>query len=312
MQKRRKIIQSILLAPFIATANHTTASTSTLITSNPTEALLKSERLSHRFKMSLNAYSFNAPLVNKQVTIEEVIDFCGALNLDAIDLTGYYMKGYPVVPDDEYIFALKNRIHKVGLSVSGTGIRNDFGSPDPANRLAEVEFVKKWIEVAAKLGAPVIRVYSAKKLPEGYAWKEVADWIIESFKLCIAHGKKYGVIIGLQNHNDFILTAEQAIYFAEHLDKDWFGLVVDTGNFQTKEGYEEIKLAAPYAVNWQIKELITIGGKIQEMDLDKLMKIIAASPYKGYLPTETLSPGDPKQILPPFLEKVHAALVPYL
>ena len=312
MQKRRKLIQSILLAPFIATA-HTSASSNNLAnTSTPISTSSKPRKLSHRFKMSLNAYSFNAPLVNKQITIEEVIDFCGDLNLDAIDLTGYYLKGYPLVPDDAYIYSLKNRAHKAGISISGTGIRNDFGSANPTDRLAEVEFVKKWIEVAAKLGAPVIRIYSAKKLPEGYAWKEVADWIIDSFKLCVAHGKKYGVIIGLQNHNDFILTAEQAIYFAENLDKDWFGLVVDTGNFQTKEGYEEIKLAAPYAVNWQIKELITIDGKIQEMDLNTLMKIIAASPYKGYLPTETLSPGDPKKILPPFLEKVHTALAPYL
>jgi hypothetical protein len=48
------------------------------------------------------------------------------------------------------------------------------------------------------------------------------------------------------------------------------------------------------------------------MDLPKLMKIIAASNYKGYLPTETLSPGNPKEILPPFLNKVHKAIAEYM
>jgi sugar phosphate isomerase/epimerase len=274
--------------------------------------LKKGGQLSHRFKLSLNAYSFNGPLTKKEITIQEVIDFCGALNLDAIDLTGYYLENYPNVPSDEYIYGIKQKVHKAGLSISGTGIRNDFGSPDPIIRLKEVEFVKSWINVAAKLGAPVIRIYSAKSIPKGYNWEETAAWILDCFKLCVAYGKKMGVIVAMQNHNDFITTAKQAIYFSENLDPDWFGLVVDTGNFQTNNAYEEIKLVANYAVNWQVKELVTINGTIEPMDLSKLMKIIAASNYKGYLPTETLSPGDPKQILPPFLNKVHEAILPYM
>ena len=305
MNQRRNFLQSLLFMP--AFVNN--------IGFNLNEQFVAPEfasSLSHRFKISLNAYSFNGPLTKHQITIEEVIDFCGNLNIDAIDITGYYLQNYPEVPTDEYINSIKNRVHKAGLSISGTGIRNDFGSPDPAIRNAEVAFVKKWIDVAAKLGAPVIRIYSAKKLPDGYSWSEVADWIIESIEQCVQYGKKLGVIIAMQNHNDFILTAEQAIYFVQRLDKQWFGLVVDTGNFISKEAYSEIERVAPFAVNWQIKELTTIQGKVQPMDLKKLIKIIAASPYKGYLPTETLSPGDPKLIIPPFLEKVSEALQPYM
>ncbi len=305
MHQRRKFLKSLFFVPTIANN----------IGLNSNEQLdtpVVTSSLSHRFKISLNAYSFNGPLIKKEITIEEVIDFCGNLNIDAIDITGYYLQNYPEVPSDEYINSIKNRVHKAGLSVSGTGIRNDFGSPNPAIRNTEVAFVKKWIEVAAKLGAPVIRIYSAKKIPEGYAWKQVAEWIIESFDQCVQYGKKLGVIIAMQNHNDFILTAEQAIYFVDRLDKQWFGLVVDTGNFQTKDAYSEIELVAPFAVNWQIKELTTIQGKVQPMDLKKLIKIIASSSYKGYLPTETLSPGDPKVIIPPFLKKVSEALDPYM
>jgi hypothetical protein len=44
------------------------------------------------------------------------------------------------------------------------------------------------------------------------------------------------------------------------------------------------------------------------MDLYKLCRIINASSYRGYLPIETLSPGDPFQIVPPFLKLVRGAL----
>lgn len=297
MHSRRKQLQWMLAAPLLLKVPLEPISKTTLV-----------ETSSNRFKLSLNAYSFNGPLTRKEITLPEVIRFCREQNLEAIDLTGYYLPGYPVPPKDEELFEIKNLIHRSGLSVSGTGIRNDFGSPDPAQRAKELEFVKSWIDVAAKLGAPVIRIYSAKKLTEGYTWNQMADWIIEAFRECVAYGKSKGVIVAMQNHNDFILTAAHVLYFVERLDPKWFGLVVDTGNFQQQDPYEEIAKLAPYAVNWQIKELVTIKGVNQPMDLEKLMRVIVASPYAGYLPTETLSPGNPKEILPPFLQKVRAAV----
>lgn len=263
----------------------------------------------NRFKISLNAYSFNDYLTKHGLTLEELIIFCSDNNFDAVDLTGYYFPNYPEVPTDEYIFHIKNLVHKNGLSISGTGIRNDFTDPDESKRAKEILFVKQWIEVAAKLGAPVLRIFTGKKLPEHYQWEQVADWIIQDIKICLDHAKKFGVIIGLQNHNDFILTADQAIYFAKNLDKDWFGLIVDTGSFVKNNAYAEIEKAAPYAVNWQIKELITMNGNIEAMDLNRLFKIIFNSTYKGYLPIETLSKGDQKQIIPDFYKSVQNAMI---
>lgn len=78
-------------------------------------AYSKESSLSHRFKLSLNAYSFNGPLTKKEITIQEVIDFCGDLNLDAIDLTGYYLDNYPNVPSDEYINSIKQKVHEAVL-----------------------------------------------------------------------------------------------------------------------------------------------------------------------------------------------------
>ena len=84
--------------------------------------------------------------------------------------------------------------------------------------------------------------------------------------------------------------------------------MLDTGSFVTEEPYSEIKKTAQYAVNWQIKEHLNYNGKQEDMDLEKLFRIVYASSYRGYLPIETLSPGDPFQIVPPFLKKVKDAL----
>ena len=89
---------------------------------------------------------------------------------------------------------------------------------------------------------------------------------------------------------------------------EWFGLVLDTGSFVTEEPYGEIAKMANQAVNWQIKEKLNYMGKTEDMDLPRLFRIIRNSTYRGYLPIETLSPGNPLEIVPPFIRKVNAAL----
>ncbi|MBV9987538.1 MAG: sugar phosphate isomerase/epimerase, partial [Chitinophagaceae bacterium] len=169
------------------------------------------ENSSNRFKISLNAYSFNEPLRSGKTNLDAVMEFCAREGFDAIDLTGYYFPGYPEPPADEYIFHLKRKAHALGLAISGTGIRNEFAEPDKTKRETEIAFVKKWIDVAAKLGAPVIRVFSGKAVPTGYSWQQTADWIIADLKACADYGRQKGVIVAMQNHNDFVKTADQAI-----------------------------------------------------------------------------------------------------
>jgi sugar phosphate isomerase/epimerase len=119
---------------------------------------------------------------------------------------------------------------------------------------------------------------------------------------------KGGVIIGIQNHNDFIKTSADALKILKMVDSEWAGLILDTGSFRSADPYAEIAAAAPYAVNWQIKENVFIGEEQVKVDLSKLLKIIRVSGYRGYLPIETLGEGDPKVKVPKFLEEVRTAM----
>ena len=113
--------------------------------------------------------------------------------------------------------------------------------------------------------------------------------------------------MAIQNHNDFIKTADQAIEIIRRVNSDWFGLILDIGSFRT-DPYNEIAQTIPYAVNWQLKETVFVNGIEQKTDLNRLMKIISESGYRGYLPIETLGEGDPKVKVPRFLKEVREAL----
>lgn len=270
-----------------------------------------------KLKLSLNAYSFSKALNDhilgrrKGITLLDLLDFCAEHNFDAIDPTGYFFPGYPDVPTDEYINNFKRRAFQLGLDISGTGVRNDFATPDQASRAADVQHVKEWIEVAAKLGAPVIRVF-AGPVPEGYAWEDVSKWMATDLRECADYGKEYGVLVGVQNHGDMLKTAKQTLRIVEMVDSDWFGVIVDTGYFLTEDPYVDIEEVTPYAVNFQVKESPFGKASPIRTDLDRLVRIVREQGYRGYLPIETLSlPGrhyDPFTLIPQFLAEVRTAI----
>ena len=293
---RRHFIKSFMLTPVLPTLG-------TISLKNIAEKSTKGY-----LKTSLNAFSFNDPLMAKTMNLDDLLDFCAEYNFDGVDLTGYYFPNYPQVPSDEYIYYIKRKAHLLGVSISGTGVRNDFSNPDATKRQADVQLIKNWIEVAAKLGAPVIRVFAGVLNPKEYTWDEIAKWMVVDIKECVEYGQKHGVIVGIQNHNDFIKTADEAIKIIEMVNMEWCGLILDTGSYRQGDPYEQIARTIKYAVNWQVKENIFVNGVEVKTDLKKLFKIIKDSGYRGYIPIETLGKGDPKVKVAKFVEEIREAM----
>lgn len=309
---RRTFIKSAALLPLAATGMG--LSSMSLLAQEPIK-----RHGSYYLKTSLNAYSFSK-LLNDYIkgrgpgmTLLQLLDFCAEHNFDAIDPTGYFFPGYPKPPKNEYINNFKRRAFQLGLDISGTGVRNNFASPDKQKRTADLQHVREWAEVAAKLGAPVLRVF-AGKVPEGYEkkWNEVAEWMAEDLSKCAEYGKEYGVLIGVQNHGDMLSTADQTLKIVKMVNSDWFGVIVDTGYFMVKDPYVDIAKVAPYGVNWQVKESPFGKASPIRTDLKKIVRIARDAGYRGYMPIETLSikgrPYNPKELVPKFLAEFREAL----
>jgi len=252
---------------------------------------------------AVNAYSFNDLLSARDSRNKEqvytwfnLIDWCADNGVKALDMTAYFLQAYPEVPSDEYLERLKNHALQNGVAINGTGIRNNFASPDSAIRAEGVQLAKNWIIAASKMGAPVIRVF-AGPVPEGHEWQEVAGWMIDCYKELAFFGEKYNVKIGIQNHGDMLQTAEQCKYVLERVNSEWVGLILDTGSFKTEDPYKDIAETVPYAINWQVKESVFGLGSEIETDYKRLVQIVKDSGYKGYFPVETLKvsgkPYDP-------------------
>ena len=133
-------------------------------------------------KISLNAYSF-AKMLNDQLlgrgagmSLVELAEFCAKHNFDAIDPTAYYFPGYRErkPPTDKWLFEFKRRCFELGVAISGTGTGNNFTVADKAARAKDVEWVKRTVEMAAKIGAPVVRVFADTQM-RAQTWETVSN-----------------------------------------------------------------------------------------------------------------------------------------
>ncbi|MGB8704245.1 MAG: family 16 glycoside hydrolase [Gillisia sp.] len=287
---------------------------------NKSKQDLTKKRTNSRVKTSLNAYSFSRRLNHTDWDLFDMIDYAAEHGFDAVDLTGYFFPGFPDVPSDEYIYKIKRHAYKMGVEIGGTGVRNDFAIGDAKEREKDIQIVKNWVDVAEKLGAPVVRVFAGPKL-KGYenSREEIYKYMAEALKECADYGAKHGVLIGVQNHGGFLKTADQTIKLLKMVDSDWIGADVDTGYFITDDPYEEIEKIMPYAVNFQVKESpFGVLSRIR-IDMPRLLRIIDNSGYRGYLPIETLGdkvrkgephppypfrPYDAEKMVPFFLQEL--------
>ena len=279
-----------------------------------------------RLRTSLNAYSFsdlliaNAKDATKGLDLFGVCDFAAKLGFDAVDLTGYFFVGHPQAPESRYLMRLKRHAFDLGLDISGTGVRNDFTAADPAVRAEGVARIKTWIEVAARLGAPTIRVFADCQAPFK-TWQQASSnaprekveaWMADAIRECAVHGEKFGIIVAVQNHGDFIATGAEHLSLLNRVDHAWCAALVDTGKYLSADPYADIAIMAPYAVNWQIKETMQSTLKSPRVDMAKLVTIIRQSGYRGYVPIETLSMGrkdyDPYAEVTKMLHDLTAAL----
>ena len=282
---------------------------------------------------SLELYSFNLNLNSAikgggkgapPITTIDAIKWAASAGFHAVDITSYYLPGYntytmPTVPTAQimaYADQIRALTHQLGLAISGTGVFNDFADPDAARRALDVQRVEFWTDVAARMGAPVMRVFSGKVPADinTYGWATVTKTrIVPALQQVTAYAATRGVKIVLQNHGDMTATADQTIQMLRWVDNPNISIIDDTGYFRPFQAptglnydwYRDIAKVLSFSDSIQVKQKPAGEGTAIPMDLDRLFTDMRLTGYRGFIPLELLwvasDPGYPKNLpVPPF------------
>src|SRR5687767_1941789 len=192
--QRREFLSSVLAAPVLAAA--------------PLSAIEPIKRSGGpSMKLSLAAYSFREMLAGpkKSMTLDGFIDLASTYGLDAVEPTSYY---FPEPATPEYCRALRRHAFLQGLSISGTAVRNTFTYAPGPQLDKEIDHVKRWIDLAAELHAPSIRIF-AGDLQKGTTEQDARRWCIDAIHRACEHAASRGVFLALENHGGIVSTPSQ-------------------------------------------------------------------------------------------------------
>lgn len=262
-------------------------------------------RPSH-LKLSIAAYSYRDYLPTEKkpqakMDLFAFVDLAADMGLDAVELTSYY---FPADVTTDYLHRLKQHAFKLGLDVSGTSVGNNFCVPSGPERDKQLELVRTWIDRAAELDAPVIRIFAGSPA-KGMSEDEAAGLAVEGMKASLPYAAERGVSLALENHGGITATPEQLLKLVKAVDAPNFGVNLDTGNFHGEDPYADLAQVAPYAINVQVKTEISRKGKPKESaDLAKVVGILRDAKYSGYVVLEYEAAEDPLSAIPRHIQEL--------
>jgi sugar phosphate isomerase/epimerase len=269
----------------------------------------------HYMKLSLAAYSFNKYLPSNRaaaktppkMTLDQFVDFCGTLDIEGTELTSYY---FPKEVTPAYLNALKAQTHRLGLDISGTAIGNDFCVVDGPARDEQLQLCRDWIDYSAALGAPAIRIF-AGKVPKGETEEKAVERCVAGIEKSLEYAAEKGVALALENHGGITATPAQLLGIVKKVKPSpWFGINFDSGNFRTADPYADLEQIAPYAINAQVKVSVSRGeeAKKEPADLGRVVEILKAAKYRGYLALEYEEAEDPWENIPGLIKTLRGLI----
>jgi sugar phosphate isomerase/epimerase len=269
-----------------------------------------SRKGSSRFKFSVAGYSYNRLFRADPpaVTLEQFIEDCSAMDVDGAELTSYY---FPDPPTPEYLARVKGLCFRLGLDVSGTAVANDFCHPEGDEREKQIAHVKRWIDHAERLGAGVIRIFSGKP-GEGQTESDAHRLAVRGIEVCCDYAGQKGIFLAIENHGGLTTHIDGLLALVRDVQSPWFGVNLDTGNFQAysapEECYAEMVRMAPYALNVQMKVMLALaGGKKAECQFRRVAHVLKDAGYRGFIALEYEEDDDPRKVCPDYVKRLREA-----
>jgi sugar phosphate isomerase/epimerase len=267
------------------------------------------------FKISLAQWSLNKTLFAKKL---DNLDFAKTAKLEfGIEALEYVNQFFmDKAQDKTYLSEMKKRAkdHGVRSLLIMCDREGNLGDVDAAKRKQSVENHKKWVAAAKFLGCHSIRVNAYGTGSYDEHQKQAADGLRQLTEFAAPF--KINVIV--ENHGGNSSNGEWLVGVMKLVDHPRCGTLPDFGNFRLADGkeydrYKGVQEMMPFAKGVSAKAMgFDEQGNCTETDYRKMMKIVLAAGYRGYVGIEysggKLSEMEGIRATKKLLEQVHNEL----
>ncbi len=213
-------------------------------------------------KVSVSSYSFQRLFSNGSLTQMDCIAKTKEMGADAIEFVD-------ILPHDgssreEYAQKLREECDRVELAISNYTVAADFLHGSDGDLDAEVERVKKEIDIAAILGAAGVRHDATWGFAPGeyQSFESVLPRLAEGCRRVTEYAQTKGIRTMVENHGFFCQDSDRVEKLAQAVNHPNFGLLCDMGNFLCvdEDPVHAISRTAPYAFYAHAKDFLVKSG----------------------------------------------------
>jgi len=191
-------------------------------------------------KLGLSSYSFRPLMENGSMQIEDVfawLEAHGAEHLEIATLSvappGADMS-YELRNDAEMLGRIRAASGKTGIPVSGICIGANFIGTDPADRRAQIDRVKGYVDLCNELEVRFLRhdvVHWGNRSSDTPEFEREFAGIAEACHEIASHAHSRGVTTSVEDHGFFMNSSERIKRLLHAVGLPSFKLTVDVGNF---------------------------------------------------------------------------------
>ena len=191
-----------------------------------------------------------------------------------------------------------------GIAASCIATSVKFNSLDAADHLPQRETLRKYVVLAAQVGAPVIRTFS-DGLPEDAADRDrVLHLAAESYAAVDAWAREHGIVVLVETHTNMkgqwarqildeagATNLEVLWHTAHHLQR---GQSVDEAYGYIKGHVRHVHFTAESGSKY-----------VTDADNQRMFDLLAQDGYRGFFSVEIINPEDPAAVLSHHIAKYH-------
>jgi sugar phosphate isomerase/epimerase len=192
-----------------------------------------------------------------------------------------------------------------GIKVNSYAPYNDFSFVKNEEwRLANIEYIKKWLRLAGQTGVPNIRMLTGQQIP-GEDPQRLAALVDAGIAECIPVAEEAGVNMAVENHNSIYMAGREIVDLIERLGSERLTTCPDPSNACSRffapdrtdaerDGvYANLEVMAPYATASHLKvKGLAADGSLACWDLPRLLGIYRAAGFDGAITFESIAEGD--------------------
>lgn len=208
-------------------------------------------------KSAVSSYSFQKLINNGSENQISIIKKAKELGFEAIEFT-------ELTPHDnstkiDYAAMIKAECEKHGIAVACYSVGADMLGKDINS---EVERIKGEVDIAAALGAPVMRHDTAFTFPQSTrkyrGFTNILPLFADACRKITEYAETRNVRTCVENHGQFCQDSDRMELLVNTVAHENFGLLVDVGNFVCvdEDPQKAVGKCAPYAFHVHLKDFV--------------------------------------------------------